>query len=165
MLWPSLTPPGALSSRSVASIDLAPAIVQQRFRDSWRAPAVGRFWIAERCRGSPAPARRVKKLMRPADSCISVTRPSVPGNGQVGPGSSLALSSTGTAERCSSLCFIQRSLGCGMIPATSTRRLSRSTKNNTWPARPLHPLLLKRLSHGIRSVGGRRTQHRVKRKL
>ena len=29
------------------------------------------------------------------------------------------------------ICFIQASLGCGVIPATSTRRLSRWIKNST----------------------------------
>ena len=42
----------------------------------------------------------VKKLMRPADRSISVNHPSVPDNERVGLGNSLALGSTGTAERC-----------------------------------------------------------------
>jgi 5'-nucleotidase len=44
--------------------------------------------------------RRVKKLMRPVDGSISISRPTVPDNKRIDSGKSLAPDSTGTAAHC-----------------------------------------------------------------
>lgn len=45
-------------------------------------------------------ALMVKKLMRPADGSISISRPNAPDNKRIYFGKSLALDSMGTAARC-----------------------------------------------------------------